>query len=448
LQLAAQQKTSVPRAPLERAIGQVQATALVVGIIIGASIFVQPSEITREVAPSIPAILLAWTAAGLISLAGALICAELSSAFPGTGGVYVFLRKTISPAAGFLWGWAMFWTMHTGIIAAVAFINARYAAQFLPLGDLGIKVFAVGMIALLSLVNYFGVKHGSRLQAAFTMVKVGAIVLLVLIGFALLGGLPAREAAAPGGEVQVSAFLRAVAAGLFAFGGWHMVTYSAEETHEPTRTLPRALVIGMMIVILCYLALNSLYLAVLPIDALIASQRVAADAADVLFGSGGGTLMAGLVVFSTIGALGGLILAGPRVYFAMAEDGIWPKWFAAVHPQYQTPHRAILLQGIWACVLLTTGSYRALFTRVIYTEWIFFALMALGLMLARRKPDYAPRYRVWGYPVVPAFFAIAALAVVVNQIASDPVDSAIGLGIVLAGLPVYWWLSRRNALNG
>ena len=448
MQSAAQQETSAPRAPLERAIGQVQATALVVGIIIGASIFVQPSEITREVAPSIPAILLAWTAAGLISLAGALICAELSSAFPGTGGVYVFLRKTISPAAGFLWGWAMFWTMHTGIIAAVAFINARYAAQFLPLGDLGIKIFAVGMIALLSLVNYFGVKHGSRLQAAFTMVKVGAIVLLVLIGFALLGGLPAREAAATGGEVPVSAFLRAVAAGLFAFGGWHMVTYSAEETHEPTRTLPRALVIGMMIVILCYLALNSLYLAVLPIDALIASQRVAADAADALFGSGGGTLMAGLVVFSTIGALGGLILAGPRVYFAMAEDGIWPKWFAAVHPRYQTPHRAILLQGVWACVLLTTGSYRALFTRVIYTEWIFFALMALGLMLARRKPDYAPRYRVWGYPVVPAFFAIAALAVVVNQIASNPVDSAIGLGIVLAGLPLYWWLARRNALNG
>ena len=433
----------MPRAPLERALGQVQATALVVGIIIGASIFVQPSEITREVAPSIPAILLAWTAAGLISLAGALICAELSSAFPGTGGVYVFLRKTISPAAGFLWGWAMFWTMHTGIIAAVAFINARYAAQFLPLGDLGIKLFAVGMIALLSLVNYFGVKHGSRLQAAFTIVKVGAIVLLVLVGFALVGGLPAREAAATGGEVQVSAFLRAVAAGLFAFGGWHMVTYSAEETHEPTRTLPRALVIGMMIVILCYLALNSLYLAVLPIDRLIASQRVAADAADVLFGSGGGTLMAGLVVFSTIGALGGLILAGPRVYFAMAEDGIWPKWFAAVHPRYQTPHRAILLQGIWACVLLTTGSYRALFTRVIYTEWIFFALMALGLMLARRNPDYAPRYRVWGYPVVPAFFAIAALAVVVNQIASDPVDSAIGLGIVLAGLPLYYWLARK-----
>ncbi len=431
------------RAPLKRVIGQVQATALVVGIIIGASIFVQPSEITREVAPSIPAILLAWTAAGLISLAGALICAELASAFPGTGGVYVFLRNTISPAVGFLWGWAMFWTMHTGIIAAVAFINARYAAQFLPLGDSGIRIFAVGVIALVSLVNYFGVTHGSRLQAAFTMVKVGAIVLLVVVGFAMVGNLAPRTQSGSAGPVEIDAFLRAVAAGLFAFGGWHMVTYSAEETHEPTRTLPRALVIGMIVVILCYLALNALYLTVLPIDKLIASQRVAADAADALFGSGGGTLMAGLVVFSTIGALGGLILAGPRVYFAMAEDGIWPRWFAAIHPRHQTPHRAIILQGIWACVLLTTGSYRALFTRVIYTEWIFFALMALGLILARRRPDYAPRYRVWGYPLVPAFFALAALAVVVNQIASNPADSAIGLGIVLAGLPIYFWMSRH-----
>jgi basic amino acid/polyamine antiporter, APA family len=431
------------RAPLRRAIGQVQATALVVGIIIGASIFVQPSEITREVFPSVPAVLAVWTVAGLISLAGALICAELSSAYPGTGGVYVFLRNTISPAAGFLWGWAMFWTMHTGIIAAVAFINARYAAQFLPLGDTGIRVFAVGMIALLSLVNYFGVRHGSRLQAAFTIVKVGAIVVLVLVGFAMIGGLPTRAATSAGGEVQVDAFLRAVGAGLFSFGGWHMVTYSAEETHEPTRTLPRALVLGMMIVILCYLALNSLYLAVLPMDKLIASQRVAADAADALFGSGGGTLMAGLVVFSTIGALGGLILAGPRVYFAMAEHGLWPRWFAAVHPRYQTPHRAIALQGVWACVLLTTGSYRALFTRVIYTEWIFFALMALGLMIARRRSDYAPRYRVWGFPVTPVLFALAALAVVVNQIVSDPIDSAIGLAIVLAGLPLYVWLVRK-----
>jgi basic amino acid/polyamine antiporter, APA family len=194
---------------------------------------------------------------------------------------------------------------------------------------------------------------------------------------------------------------------------------------------------GMAIVIFCYLALNTLYLYVLPLDRVVASERIAADAADAVLGSGGAALMAAVVVFSTIGALGGLILAGPRVYFAMGTDRALPGWFAAIHPRYQTPHRAILLQGVWAAVLVSTGSYRALFTRVIYTEWIFFALMALGLILARRRSDYAPRYRVWGYPVLPAFFAIASLAVVINQITSDPLDSAIGLLMVLAGWPVY-----------
>jgi APA family basic amino acid/polyamine antiporter len=421
---------------LVRVIGQVQATALVVGIIIGASIFVQPSEITR-LAPSLTGILLAWTAAGLLSLMGALLCAELSSAYPGTGGVYVFLRKTISPAVAFLWGWAMFWSMHTGIIAAVAVINARYVGQFLALGENGTRLCAVIVIVLLSAVNYLGVRHGSRVQAAFTIAKVAAIALLVVVGFALGGRVPDHFVGAGSASLSADAFLRAVGAGLFAFGGWHMVTYSAEETRDPTRTLPRALAIGMAIVIVCYLALNTLYLYVLPLDQVVASQRVAADAADALLGAGGAALMAALVIFSTVGALGGLILAGPRVYFAMAADRVLPAWVAAVHPRFHTPHRAIALQAVWAAVLVWTGSYRALFTRVIYTEWIFFALMALGLMLARRHADYAPRYRVWGYPLLPVLFALASLAVVVNQLLSDPRDSAFGLLMVLAGWPVY-----------
>src|SRR5262245_33925474 len=248
-----------------RAIGLVRATALVVGIIVGASIFVQPSEITRAV-PNVRYILFAWTAAGVLSLAGALICAELASAFPGTGGVYLYLHRTLSPAVAFLWGWAMFWSMHTGIIAAVAVINARYIAHFVPLSDVGIRICAVLVIALLSAVNYFGVRHGSRLQAAFTIVKVAAIVLLVAVGFALGGRVSDHFVGATSSGFAPDAFLRAVGAGLFAFGGWHMVTYAAEETHNPTHTVPRALMLGMGIVILCYLALNTLYLYVLPLD--------------------------------------------------------------------------------------------------------------------------------------------------------------------------------------
>jgi APA family basic amino acid/polyamine antiporter len=432
---------------LRRAIGLVQATALVVGIIIGASIFVQPSEITREV-PSIPWILLAWTGAGLLSLGGALICAELSSAFTKTGGVYVFLRETLSPLVGFLWGWAMFWSMHTGIIAAIATIHARYADQFLPLEGIGTRTYAVFIILLISAINYIGVKQGSGLQASFTIVKVAAIVLLVVLGFALGGRVDDHFVSNTQADIQVDAFLRAVGAGLFAFGGWHMVTYTSEETHQPRRTVPRALAFGMLIVILCYLALNTLYLYVLPLDRVIASQRVAADAADVLIGSGGATLMAALVVFSTIGALGGTILAGPRVYFAMADDGLLPRAVAQVHERYQTPARAIALQAIWASVLVATGSYRALFTRVIYTEWIFFALMAVGLMIARGRKDYEPAYRAPGFPILPAGFALAALAVAVNQIVSDPLNSTIGLLIVLAGVPFYYYLDRkRRALS-
>ena len=424
---------------LAQAIGLVQATALVVGIIIGASIFVQPSEITREV-PSIPWILLAWGAAGLLSLAGALICAELSSAYPGSGGVYVYLRETCSPAIGFLWGWAMFWSMHTGIIAVIAMVHARFAEQLLPLHLIGgQKVYAVLIVLLISAINYLGVKQGSRLQAAFTILKVAAIALLIIGGFALSGRVPEHFVGSANPQIGIDNFLRAVGAGLFAFGGWHMVTYSAEETRDAPRTLPRALIGGMLIVIAIYMALNTLYLYILPLDFVITSTRVAADAADAVIGRGGATLLALLVVVSSFGALSGCILAGPRVYFAMGDDGLVPEWFAKIHPTYQTPSRAIALQAVWTAVLIFTGSYRALFTRVIYTEWIFFALLGFGLVIARSRADYKPVYRMPGVPYIPAAFAVAGLAVAVNQIVSDPVNSTLGIGVVLVGLPFYFY---------
>ncbi|HEX7051944.1 MAG TPA: amino acid permease [Longimicrobiales bacterium] len=440
--------TAAPaRIGLRRSMRLLHAAALVVGIIIGASIFVQPSEITREV-PSIAGILGVWLVAGLLTLAGALICAELASAFPQTGGVYVFLRETFSPAVGFLWGWAMFWSMHSGIIAAVAVIFARYAAYFVPMGAVGIKAVAVGAILVVSAVNYVGVQHGSRLQTAFTVGKVVAIALLIAAGFALGADLPQHFAVsadagaagvvgAGGAGTTPAGFLRAIGAGLFAFGGWHMVTYAAGETVEPERTIPRALVLGMAVVIACYIALNTVYLYVLPLEVVATSTRVAADAADAVLGAGGGATLSALVVFSTAGALGGLILAGPRVYWSMAEDRLLFRWAGAVHPRFRTPHRAIALQAVWASVLVATGSYRALFTRVVYTEWIFFALMAAGLFVLRRRTGYAPAYRVRAHPVLPALFILVALAVVLNQVASQPVNAVIGLAIVAAGLPVY-----------
>jgi APA family basic amino acid/polyamine antiporter len=432
------------------------ATALVVGIIIGASVFVQASEITARV-PSLTGVTLAWLTAGLLTMAGALVCAELSSAMPRTGGVYVFLKEIYSPALGFLWGWAMFWSMHTGIAAAIATVFARYAAYFLPMSDAALRSVAVAAILGLSVVNYVGVRFGSGVQTAFTVVKVAAV--LVIIGAGLwfsafsTSSADGLVSASADGLVSASSadygggdFLLAVGAGLFAFGGWHMVTYTAEETRDPERTIPRALILGTMIVTACYVGLNFVYLSVLPMDRAIASTRVAADTFEALVGPSGGSLVAALVMVSAFGALNGVILAGPRVYYSMAQDGLLFKAAAEVHPSFRTPGRAIALQGIWAAVLVWTGTYRELVSRVIYTEWIFFGLLALGVVLLRRRSGYAPRWRMPGVPAIPLAFAVFSFAIALNEIRTNAVNASIGLLLVLAGLPVYWiWLRRSTA---
>jgi basic amino acid/polyamine antiporter, APA family len=431
---------------LRRDIRLNHATAMVVGTIIGASIFVQPSEITGQV-PTTLGIFAVWIVSGLLTMCGALVCAELASTFPRSGGVYVYLREGFSPAMGFLWGWAMFWTMHSGIIAAIAVVCARYLGFFVELGDVGQRVVAVGVIGILSAVNYLGVKHGSWLQTVITAGKLMAIGAIIFLGFAFGGEAHEIAVAAPpppGTDFGGSDFALALVAGLFAFGGWHMVTYNAEETKDPRTTIPKALIIGTLIVTACYILLNAVYLYVLPMATVASSDRVAADAADAVFGRGGGAGMSALVVFSTFGALSGIVLAGPRVYFAMARDGLLFRWVGELHPRYGTPHRAIVLQGIWASVLVLTGSYRVLFTRVIYTEWIFFGLMAIALILLRKRADVTRDYEIWGYPFVPIVFALSAFAIVANQVWSQPVESLTGLGLVLVGLPVYWLWGRAS----
>lgn len=443
-------------APLRRAIALPQATALVAGTIIGASIFVQPSEIAARV-PSLGGTALAWAVCGVLTLFGALVCAELASTFPESGGVYVYLREAYSPALGFLWGWAMFWTMHTGILAAIAVVFARYMGTFVALGPGGTQGVAIAAIAVLTAVNVLGVKQGSSLQTVLTGAKVLAILLMLVVGFSL--GAPADETVSgppgdpaspqsspvPGpetlvgtsSEAPVQDFLLALVAGLFAFGGWHMVTYSAGETVDPRRTLPRALLLGVLVVTVCYIGLNTVYFHLLPLETVISSERVAADAADAVLGFGGEAVMAVLVAVSTFGALAGIVLAGPRVYLTMARDGLLFRWLGAVHPRWRTPHRALVLQAVWAAVLILTGTYRALFTRVIYTEWIFFGLLAVALFVLRRRPGIERGFSVWGYPWVPAVFALAAFAIVANQVIADPVESLTGLSFVLLGLPVY-----------
>jgi APA family basic amino acid/polyamine antiporter len=415
-------------------------------------VFVQASEITARV-PTAGGVILAWLLAGALTLLGALVCAELASAFPRTGGVYVFLREIYSPALGFLWGWAMFWSMHSGIAAAIATVFARYAGAFLNLGDSATRALGVTAILALSAINYTGTRTGSRVQAVVTAIKVGAVVLIIAAGWwltppgAAVAGGPLPDGAPPPAAAvwDLTGLMLAVSAGLFAFGGWHMVTYTAEETVDAARTIPRALMIGIVVVTVCYIGLNTVYLRVLSVPEVMASTRVAADTFDRLVGPAGAVAIAALVMISAFGALNGIILVGPRVYYQMAQDGVLFAWAGQVHPTFQTPARAIVLQAVWSSVLVWTGSYRALFTRVIYTEWIFFALLGVGILVLRRRPGYRPAWPMPLVPVAPLLFVAASSLIVVNQIAADLQDSAIGLALVLSGLPVYWLWTRLNA---
>jgi APA family basic amino acid/polyamine antiporter len=348
--------------------------------------------------------------------------------------VYVYLRETISPAAGFLWGWAMFWSIHSGIIAAIAVVLARYAGYFAPLGDQGIRAVAMAAILGLSIVNYMGVKSGSAVQAVLTAAKLVAIAGFVALAFAL--GTPAPAASIDAPPPAVHGFLLALGACLFAFGGWHMVTYAAGETREAARTIPRSLWIGTLVVSACYFGLNAAYVYLLPLEQVVRSTRVAADAAGTFAGPRTAAAISALIIVSALGALNGIILAGPRVYYAMAQDGLWFRSMGAIHPVFRTPHMAIAVQAVWSCVLVATGTYRVLFSRVIYTEWLFFALMTIGLLRVRKKSGAAM--------IVPALFVAACAIIAFNQLAADPFDSVFGLLVVGAGLPVYFYWSRKN----
>lgn len=429
---------------LRRSMGLAHATSLVAGIILGASIFVQPSEITRVIQQP-GKIMLAWMAAAALTVCGALVCAELAAAFPETGGVYVYLKRTLSPALGFLWGWAMFWSIHSGIIAAIAVVMARYTAYFLPAGEAGIRAIAMLAILFLSAVNYAGIRAGSSLQLILTTVKVLALLILVVVLFTFGRGAGhgAAAQAVNTSEVPLRAYGLGIAAGLFSFGGWHMVTYSAGETREPRRTIPLALIFGTLIVAACYMALNAGYLHVMSVPEIANSNRVAADAAERVVGARAGGAISMLVILSALGSLNGIILAGPRVYYAMAQDGLAFRWMGALSERTQTPHLAIIAQSIWSCVLVATNSYRQLFTRVVYTEWIFFALLAAGLFILSKRRAIQLRYLRGSLMILPLAFIVASLGIVWIQISADVGASATGLGLLLIGLPVYFLWARQ-----
>jgi APA family basic amino acid/polyamine antiporter len=455
-------------ATLDRRLGAFSATAIIVGSMIGSGIFIAPSIMAGYVATP-GAWLGLWLVGGALTLLGALAYAELCAMMPRAGGQYVFLREAFGPLVSFLYGWTLFLVIQTGFNAAVAIAFAKFLGGVgLHLGENDVvltlggftlsraQVVAVGVIAVLTWVNGRGVRDGAIVQNVFTVLKVGAIALLVVVGFASGKGSFANFTPLVGAQVGIKGlqmgFLAAMGVAmskaLFAYDAWNTVTFVAEEVREPERNLPRALVAGTIVTTLAYTAACAVYLYVLPIDRMagVVENRVAADVAGVVFGPAGITLVSVAILVSTFGCVNGLILGGARVLFAMARDGLFFRVAGRIDPVRQTPRGALLLQGIWSAVLALSGTYDALLTYVTFASLAFNALTVVGLIVLRRTQPDAPRpYRTWGYPVTPAVYLLGATFFLLYIFVGDKLHSCIGIGLVALGVPAYAIFRRSKS---
>ncbi len=419
---------------------------VVVGGIIGAGIFINPYIVAQRL--DSPAWVIAvWVAGGLIALAGAFAFAELGALFPRAGGPYVYMREAFHPVLGFLYGWASLLLIQGGGLAAVAITFATYSLRFIGRPDASVTILAILAIIVVAAINYIGVKPGSRVLNVLVVLKVLALAALIGAGF-LLPSAPATDATLPDiGMLPIVAFGAALVPVMFSYGGWQSVNWVAEELREPERDLPRALVMGTLIVVTTYVLVNIVYLRALGHAGLAATQTPAADAAARAFGPGGDRFITGAIALSTFGFLNLTLLAPPRIFYAMAADGLFFPAVSRLHPRFHTPSVAILLMAGWAILLALTGSYAQLVDTVVFADWIFFGLAVAAVFVFRRRIPVSSRapgtYAAPGYPVVPALFVIMAAYIVVSVIAANPVRSGVGALLLLAGVPAYaYWRSR------
>ncbi len=416
---------------------------LVIGTIIGSGIFLVPAEIARAV--HTPGWMLAvWVIGGVLTMLGALSLAELGAAMPDAGGIYTFITRAFGRLPGFLCGWMLFTVATSGSIATLGAAFPIYLGAFVPLNPVTTKVAGVLAIALLTWINIVGVKNGARVGNVLTALKVGGLVVMVLVIFLLPG--PAADPAAtappplPTGPVPLAAVGVALVAVLWAYEGWHDVSFAAGEIHEPQKNFPRGIIGGVSIVVGLYLLANLAYLRVLTPAEIAASDRVALTAMTRVTGEWGGKIMTAAILCSILGAMNALILAGPRAYYQMAKDGLFIERVSRVHPKWRTPVEALLFQGLWSAFLvLIIGGFSQLFTYVIFGGWIFYALAVLSVIAIRRKEPGLPRpFRVPGYPFVPILFGLTAFAIVVNTLVETPRESIFGLAFIGLGIPVYY----------
>lgn len=452
------------KAELQRVMSLWDAVLLVMGSVIGSGIFMTTGFIV-EFVRSPGAVLLVWIAGGIITLFGALSFGELAGMFPRTGGQFIYLKEAYGDLAGFLFGWTFFWMIMGGGIAALAVGFSEYLGHFFPslsnqsvlfgftIGGLSYQlstgqVVALALILLLSAVNYFGVRSGLFVQNLFTVFRLGSLVVLLVFGW-LIGkkaGLPH-----PGmfldfrGGMPLSSFGLALFAALWTYDGWYAVNCTAEEIRKPRTTIPLSLLLGTVAITVIYLAMNLLYLAAVPIEKMSGVARVGELVATAMFGPRVGSLIAGAILAAIFGCLSATILYGPRVYYAMAEDGLFFRKMSRVHPRYHVPSRAIVGQALWSALLCLSGTYQGLFEYVIFALVLFFAATGAAVVALRFKRPELPRpYRAWGYPVVPLIFVAVNLTIFVNRLASEPRKSLLGLAMILAGLPAYFFWKRRG----
>jgi APA family basic amino acid/polyamine antiporter len=436
------------RHTLTRTLRLREVIVIVVGTVIGSGIFIVPATVLRQTGGDAGVAMIVWVLAGILSLLGALTYGELAAMKPEAGGLYVFMRDAFGSFPAFLYGWTLFFVIASGSIAALAAAFTGYLGQLIDLSPAGAKLAAVAMIAAVTVVNVAGTRSSASVQTWTTAFKVGA---LVLMSVALLaaGRVSGADAPALVPDAASTGLLSgagiALIAVLWAYEGWQYATFSVGETLEPQRTFPLGIAIGTAVLILVYCLANIGYLAALSPATAAASTGIAADAVGAAFGPGAARLIAVAILVSIFSAANGIALTAPRVFYAMARDGVFFRRLALVHPRFGTPAVAIVTMSAWAMLLALTGTFDQLLTYVVFTGWIFYALGAASIFSYRRRlPDAHRPFRVPGYPLTPLLFVLAAAAIVANAVATQTGRALVGLVVVLTGVPAYLvWRARR-----
>jgi APA family basic amino acid/polyamine antiporter len=443
-------ENTTPAATLERRLGLWSAIFLVIGITIGSGIFRTPAVVASRV-PDPLAVLGVWLAGGLMALAGALSFAELSASLPHSGGPYVFLREGLGRLPAFMYGWTQLTLLRATSLAAIATVFSEYLLRslgFIPSEDSDLVGYvAAAALAFATTANVLGVRLGAWIVGLTTTAKYGGLAAIICAAF-LLGdahGASAAHFTESAGDVTISMFGLALVSVLWAYDGFADLSFAAGEVADPQRNMPRALILGTFAIVAIYLLANVAYLYVLPFHTLASSPLVAADTLAVIFGRAGVTLVSVLVMISTFGTLNGVMLSSPRIFFAMADDGLLFRRVAAVHPTFGTPHVAVLLTGMLGIVLALIRTFEQLTETFVLATWPFHLLTIVALYRLRRtRPDMKRPYKAVGYPYVPAIFAAASAFLMLNALIAQPLETGIVLALILIAVPVYAALFRER----